>query len=78
MVFNDIAALSEIIQSDPELASSEESLKKYEARSKPFDSSVLENSHELHEAILEFGRDPKSLTKHKSLLDRVGFHPITN
>ncbi|MDA4130853.1 MAG: FAD-dependent monooxygenase [Thaumarchaeota archaeon] len=73
MVFNDIAALSSIIRSDPPSAASKASLELYEKRARPFDSSVLNNSHELHEAILEIGRVPKSITKYGELLDRVGF-----
>jgi 2-polyprenyl-6-methoxyphenol hydroxylase-like FAD-dependent oxidoreductase len=76
MVFNDIAALSDIIRSDPGDFFSPSNRAEYESRARPFDSWVLENSHELHEAILEFGRDPGSLGKHKDLLERVGFHPL--
>jgi 2-polyprenyl-6-methoxyphenol hydroxylase-like FAD-dependent oxidoreductase len=73
MVFNDIAVLSSIIKSDPSRAGSIESLKKYEEIARPFDESVLKNSHELHEAILEIGKSPSSMKKYKELLDRVGF-----
>jgi 2-polyprenyl-6-methoxyphenol hydroxylase-like FAD-dependent oxidoreductase len=73
MVFNDIAILSSIIKSDPSRAISLESLKLYEEGARPFDASVLKNSHELHEAILEIGRSPKSIAKHHELLERVGF-----
>jgi 2-polyprenyl-6-methoxyphenol hydroxylase-like FAD-dependent oxidoreductase len=71
MVFNDIAVLSSIIKSDASRAV--ESLQLFEKRAKPFDTSVLENSHELHEAVLEIGRSPEAMKKHQELLSRVGF-----
>ncbi|MDA4112234.1 MAG: FAD-dependent monooxygenase [Thaumarchaeota archaeon] len=73
MVFNDIAVFSSIIKSDPTRAASIESLKRYEENARPFNESVLNNSHELHEAILEIGRSPSSIVKHHELLERVGF-----
>jgi 2-octaprenyl-3-methyl-6-methoxy-1,4-benzoquinol hydroxylase len=73
MVFNDIAVLSSIIKSDPAQAASIDSLIRYENSARPFDSSVLNNSHNLHEAILEIGRVPTSLVKYQELLESVGF-----
>ena len=73
MVFHDISVLSKLILEKPELR--EEELSKFEMSTRIYNSTIIQNNHDLFEVYTAIGKDPSKMAQYHDILSRIGFVP---